>query len=113
MSDVLSTTMESDACLVETSTSPDALARDVFKDVNAAVVEPSGTAISVIARIHDKARRRAVEEAILYERINRHNGAIADGRLSAAPRLPAEWLSNSMTNARRSATAYAREIGLS
>ena len=60
---------------------------------------------ALLISIHSNMRKRAVQDAILAELVERNNGRIAAGkppigRLGASPLPPLSYLSNSMRNAR-------------
>ena len=63
------------------------------------------TAAELLTRIYSNMRRRAVQDAILAELVERNNGRIAAGKppigkIGLTPRPPLYYLANSMRNAR-------------
>jgi len=63
------------------------------------------TAEELLIRIYSNMRKRAVQDAILAELVERNNGRIAAGKppigkLGATPRPPLYYLAHSMRNAR-------------
>lgn len=63
------------------------------------------TATALLISIYGNMRRRAIQDAILMELVERNNNRIAMGKppigkIGAMPRLPLPYLANSMANAR-------------
>ena len=87
------------------ATPPTVLATPVLNAVHAGAVEPLATVEELLISIYGNMRKRALQDAILNELVERNNARIAAGKppigqIGATPRPPLPYLANAMKNAR-------------